>query len=81
MELSGDQYPVEQYNKAVDPEARKNLMKSVQKIIHEKVILIPLCENRSPSALGPRLKGTPYKIQQAYPVWFPAPMEDLELKD
>jgi peptide/nickel transport system substrate-binding protein len=67
----------EEYNKAVDLKVRKDLIGRIQKIIYEKVIWIPLTDSNSPAALGPRVKGNPYKIQPT--IWFTAPFEDMEL--
>ena len=67
----------EQYNKAVDQTVRKDLIAKIQKMIYEKVMWIPLTNTNSPAALGPRVKGNPYKIQPM--IWFTAPFEDMEL--
>jgi len=66
------------YNKAVDFKVRKNLISNIQKLIHEKVMWIPLTNVNSPAAFGPRVKGNPYKIQPM--IWFTAPFEDVELE-
>jgi ABC-type transport system substrate-binding protein len=71
----------DQYNKSVDPKVRKDLIGRIQKIMYDKAMLVTLCENRSPAAYGPRLKGSPYGIQGGYPIWYPTPMEDLELNE
>ena len=71
----------DQYNKSFDLKVRKDLMGRVQKIMYEKTMLVPICENKSPAAYGPRLKGNPYGIQGGFPIWFPTPMEDLELNE
>jgi peptide/nickel transport system substrate-binding protein len=66
------------YNKAVDQNVRKDLMGKIQKLIYDKVIWIPLTNTNSPAAIGPRVKGNPYKIQPM--VWFTAPLEDIEVE-
>jgi len=40
-------------------------------------MFIPLTDTNSPAALGPRVKGNPYKVQPL--IWFTAPFEDMEL--
>jgi len=67
-----DQYPTE-----VNPKVRKDLMERIQKMIYERTMFIPLTDTNSPAALGPRVKGNPYKIQPL--IWFTAPFEDMEL--
>jgi peptide/nickel transport system substrate-binding protein len=67
----------DQYQKAIDPKTRKDLIGGVQKLIHEKVMYLPLTMTNSPAALGPRVKGDPFKIQPL--IWFTCPFEDLEL--
>ena len=68
----------EQYQKESRPNVRKDLITRVQKFISEKTLWIPLTEVTSPAALGPRVKGNPYKIQPL--LWFTAPFEDIELE-
>jgi peptide/nickel transport system substrate-binding protein len=68
----------DQFQKEYNPEKRKQLVERVQRLIHEKVMLIPLTGINSPAAIGPRIKGNPYKIQPL--IWFTAPLEDIELK-
>ena len=67
----------DQYQKAVDPKERKELIGQVQKMIHEKAMFLPLTSTNSPAAFGPKIKGNPYKVQPL--IWFPAPFEDMEL--
>jgi peptide/nickel transport system substrate-binding protein len=67
----------DQYQKAVDPKERKELIGQVQKKIHEKAMFLPLTSTNSPAAFSLRIKGNPYKIQPL--IWFPAPFEDMEL--
>jgi peptide/nickel transport system substrate-binding protein len=71
----------EQYNASSNAKARKSLMQRLQGVIYEKNMIIPVCENKSPAGFGPRLKGSPYGIQGGYPVFYPTPMEDLQLKE
>ena len=49
----------------------------IQNLIQERTMFIPLTDTNSPAALGPRVKGNPYKIQPL--IWFTAPFEDMEL--
>ncbi len=67
----------QQFNKAVDPKIRKDLMAKIQKLIYDKVVWIPLTNTSCPTAFGPKVKGNPYKIQPM--IWYPAPLEDIEL--
>jgi len=71
----------EKYNKSIEPEARKDLMISMQKIVLDNLMVIPVAQNKNPRALGPRVKGYPWKIQEGYPIWFPTPLEDIELNE
>lgn len=71
----------EQYNNSIDPEERKALIGQIQTMFSEQVVFISLCENKTPAGFGPRLKGNPYGIQGEYPIWYPTPMEDLELNE
>ena len=66
-----------QYNKAVDPKIRKDLIGRVQRLVHEKVMYLPLTLTNTPTAFGPRVKGDPFKIQPS--IWFTCPFEDMEL--
>ena len=68
-----------QYRKAVDPKERKEWVARIQKMIYEKTMWIPLTSTNSPAALGPRVKGNPYKISPL--LWFTTPFEDIELND
>jgi peptide/nickel transport system substrate-binding protein len=67
----------EQYQKEVNPKARKDLIGRIQNLIYERTMFIPLTDTNSPAAIGPRVKGDPYKIQPL--IWFTAPFEDMEL--
>ncbi len=66
-----------QYQREIKPEARKDLVIRVQKLIHDKTMWIPLTATNIPTAFGPRVKGNPYRIQPL--IWFTAPFEDIEL--
>ncbi len=68
----------DQYRKEVSPDSRKEIIGSIQKLIHEKVMWIPLTTTNSPAAVGPRVKGNPWKVQPL--IWFTAPFEDIELE-
>ncbi len=67
----------EQYRKETSLKARKDLITRIQKLIYERTMWIPLTSTNSPAAIGPRVKGNPYKIQPL--IWFTAPFEDVEL--
>ncbi len=67
----------EQYQKEINPKVRKDLIGRIQNLIHERTMFIPLTDTNSPAAIGPRVKGDPYKIQPV--IWFTAPFEDMEL--
>jgi len=67
----------DQYQTEINPKVRKDLMGRIQNLIHERTMFIPLTDTNSPAALGPRVKGNPYKIQPL--IWFTAPFEDMEL--
>jgi ABC-type transport system substrate-binding protein len=69
----------DQYKKAIDPKIRKDLIGQVQKMFYEKRMLPPLTSLNSPTAVGPRIKGDPFKIQPL--IWFTAPFEDIELQN
>ncbi len=56
---------------------RKDLIMNIQKMIHDRTMFIPLTSTNSPAAVGPRVKGNPWKIQPL--IWFTAPFEDMEL--
>jgi len=65
------------YRKETAPKARKELIAQIQKLIYERSMWIPLTSTNSPAAIGPRVKGNPYKIQPL--IWFTCPFEDIEL--
>jgi peptide/nickel transport system substrate-binding protein len=67
----------DQYKRETSAKGRKDLIGNIQKMIHERSMFIPLTSTNSPAAVGPRVKGTPYKVQPF--LWFPAPFEDIEL--
>jgi ABC-type transport system substrate-binding protein len=67
----------DQYGKETSSQARKDLMARIQKMIYERTMWIPLTSTNSPAAIGPRVKGNPYKIQPL--IWFTAPFEDIEI--
>jgi ABC-type transport system substrate-binding protein len=69
----------EQYKKELNLQSRNDLIKRLQKVIHEKRMFIPVVQLCSPTAFNPRVKGNPYKIQPV--LWFPAPFEDMELEN
>ncbi len=67
----------DQYQPEVNPKVRKDLMERIQKMIYERTMFIPLTDTNSPAAIGPRVKGNPYRIQPL--IWVTAPFEDIEL--
>ncbi len=67
-----DQYPQE-----VTPKVRKDLITRIQNLVQEKVMWLPLTSTNSPTAVGPRVKGNPYRVQPL--LWITAPFEDMEL--
>ena len=69
----------DQYNREVTPEVRKDLIKNIQRLIHEKTMFILLSSSTSPATLGPNIKGNPAKVQPI--LWFTAPFEDIELAE
>ena len=73
----------DKYNKTIEIKDRKDLMMQIQKLIHEKRMYLPTCDTYGARIIGPRVKGNITQIQGKglYPVWFPSPMEDIELKE
>jgi peptide/nickel transport system substrate-binding protein len=69
----------EQYQREVAPKARKETIGRIQRLVHEKMMLIPLTATNIPTAFGPKVKGNPYKVQPY--LWFTAPFEDLEIEN
>lgn len=71
----------EQYNQSLDPKVRKELIGRIQRLMHERTMVILTMLASVPSAIGPRVKGDPFKMRGGFPIWFPCPIEDLELND
>jgi peptide/nickel transport system substrate-binding protein len=71
----------DRYNQTLDPEVRKDLVARIQRFIYDQTMFIPLVKSTTPSAFGPRVKGDPFKIRGPFPIWWPCPMEDLELNE
>ncbi len=69
----------DKFRQEVSPTARKELIENIQKQIYERSIFLPVTSSTSPAAIGPRVKGNPYKVQPL--IWFSVPLEDLELAD
>ncbi len=67
----------DQYQNEANVATRKNLIARVQRIIQERTMWIPITGTSSPAAIGPRVKGNPYRIPL---VWFTSPYEDIELQ-
>ncbi len=65
------------YQKEPSLKGRKSLSDRIQTLAHERSMWLPLTNTNSPAAIGPRVKGNPYKIQPL--IWFTAPFEDIEL--
>jgi len=65
------------YQKEPSQKIRKGLSEKIQTLVHERRMWLPLTNTNSPAAIGPRVKGNPYKIQPM--IWFTAPFEDVEL--
>ena len=66
-----------QYQQAVSPQVRKDLIARVQTLIHEKRMFLPLTNSNSPAAVGPNVKGNPFRVQPL--IWYTCPLEDIEL--
>ncbi len=71
----------ERYVATVEPAKRKELIGQIQKMIYDRTMFITLNTVTSPAAIGPKVKGDPYKIKRPYPLWYISPMEDVELND
>jgi peptide/nickel transport system substrate-binding protein len=69
----------ERYRKEVVPQTRKDLIAQIQKAIHERTLWISVSSSNSPAAVGPRVKGNPWRAQPI--IWFTAPFEDVEIMD
>jgi peptide/nickel transport system substrate-binding protein len=65
------------YLESVDPKERKDLITRVQNMYHDRTMFVHLIGASSPAAVGPRVKGDPWKIKPI--IWWVCPMEDLEL--
>jgi len=70
-----------EYNNSLDPKVWRDLIQRIQRVMHDKTMLIPLIKATVPSAAGPRVKGDPFKIREPFPIWVPTPLEDLELSE
>lgn len=68
----------DQYQREISPKGRKELVAQIQKRVQERIMWIPLTSTSSPAAVGPKVKGNPYRIQPI--IWFAAPFEDIELQ-
>ncbi len=66
-----------QYQKEISPSLRNELIVRVQKLLHERIMWVPLINLNTNTVFGPRVKGNPYRIQPR--IWFTAPFEDIEL--
>ena len=67
----------DKYQKEASLKVRKELVGKIQKLIRDKTMYVLLTSTNSPAAIGPRVKGNPYRIQPL--IWFTAPFEDMEL--
>jgi peptide/nickel transport system substrate-binding protein len=65
------------YQKEPAQKVRKTLSDKIQTLVHERSMWLPLTNTNSPAAIGPKVKGNPYKIKPL--IWFTAPFEDIEL--
>ncbi|TRZ76911.1 MAG: ABC transporter substrate-binding protein [Deltaproteobacteria bacterium] len=70
-----------EYNQALDPKVRKDLIGRMQRLMHERTMIIPTIKSAVPTAMGPRVKGNPFKMSGGFPIWFPCPIEDYELNE
>ena len=66
------------YQESYDPKERKTLITRVQNMYHDRTMFIPLVAVSSPSAIGPRPKGSLWRIKP-HLMWWVSPMEELEL--
>ena len=71
----------DEYSKSFDSKLKKDMLARIQRMIHDRTMFIPLVKSTTPSAFGPRVKGDAFKIREPYPIWYPCPMEDLELNE
>ena len=65
----------DQYNKTVDPNLRNDLMVRIQRLICDRTMYIYLTTSATPAAFNAKPKGDPFR---AYPIWWVAPLEDME---
>jgi peptide/nickel transport system substrate-binding protein len=65
------------YQKETSQQVRKSLLDKIQTLIHDRVMWLPLTDTNSVAAVGPKVKGNPFKLQPL--IWFAAPFEDIEL--
>jgi peptide/nickel transport system substrate-binding protein len=70
-----------EYNGSLDLAVRKDRLMRIQKLLYEKKAFIYVSHLSSPAAVGPRVKGNPWKIQEKFPFWIASPMEDYELQE
>jgi peptide/nickel transport system substrate-binding protein len=72
----------ERYRREVDSAVRKDLIVTIQNLIQERSMFIPVNTTNSPAAVGPKVRGNPWKVQppSSFPIWFTAPFEDIELE-
>ena len=69
----------DQYNQSIDPGTRKGLLAKIQRQIHDRTMFIPVLQFTVPAAVGPRIKGNFFKIEEPFPLWWPCPWEEIEL--
>jgi len=72
---------MDKFNKSLDRTERTKLIKDVQKLLYEKRAFIYLTRGGQPAAVGPRVKGNPWKVREPFPMFFPCPMELYELNE
>jgi len=71
----------DQFNQSIVPNVRKELLARIQRMMYDRTMLILLTDGTAPTPCGPRVKGDPFKVHVPFPLWFPSPMEDLELNE
>jgi len=69
----------DQYQKEVSPSTRNDLIMQIQKLLHERMMWVPLINLNTNTAFGPKVKGNPYKIQPL--IWYTTQFEDVELEN
>ncbi len=69
----------DQYNKAVQPQTRNDLLTRIQRLIYDKTMYLFITYTTAPVGLGSKVKGNPFKVSA--PIWFTAPFEDIELNE